>query len=151
MVGARTVASRITASLCPGPVSRRSFLEAGSLGLGMLGLGDYLKLRAADPAVGAALPDTSVIFVWLPGGPPHMEMYDMKPEAPAEYRGLFSPIATNVPGLQVCELMPRHAQCADRYTIIRSVAHEFADHGGGHKRFLTGRMPATPTGFVNDA
>lgn len=147
----RTVASRITAALCPGPVSRRSFLEAGSLGLGMLGLGDYLKLRAEQPGAGSTAPDTSVIFIWLPGGPPHMEMYDMKPEAPAEYRGLFSPIATSVPGLQVCELLPRHAQCAYRYTIIRSIAHEFADHGGGHKRFLTGRMPATPTGFVNDA
>ena len=64
---------------------------------------------------------------------------------------MFSPIATNVSGLEVCELLPRHAKCADRYTIIRSVAHEFADHGGGHKRFLTGRIPATPTGFVNDA
>ncbi|HCP11062.1 MAG TPA: DUF1501 domain-containing protein, partial [Planctomycetaceae bacterium] len=151
----RSSASRITASMCPGPVSRRSILEAGSLGLGMLGLGDVLKLRAEQPAagsgVGAGAAETAVIFIWLPGGPPHMEMYDMKPEAPAEYRGLFSPIATNVSGLDVCELLPLHAKCADRYNIIRSVAHEFADHGGGHKRFLTGRLPATPTGFVNDA
>lgn len=151
----RSSASRITASMCPGPVSRRSILEAGSLGLGMLGLGDVLKLRAEQPVagsgVGAGAAETAVIFIWLPGGPPHMEMYDMKPEAPAEYRGLFSPIATNVSGLDVCELLPLHAKCADRYNIIRSVAHEFADHGGGHKRFLTGRLPATPTGFVNDA
>ena len=143
-----------TASLCPGPVSRRSFLEAGSLGLGMLGLGDLLRLRAAEPASASPFspsPDTSVIFIWLPGGPPHMEMYDMKPDAPEEYRGVFRPIPTNVSGLDVCELLPLHARCADRYTIIRSIAHEFADHGGGHKRFLTGRMPATPTGFVNDA
>lgn len=80
-----------------------------------------------------------------------MEMYDMKPDAPIDYRGEFRPIRTNVPGLDVCELMPLHTKCADRYNIIRSVAHQFADHGGGHKRFLTGRDPATPTGFVNDA
>ena len=142
------------ASLCPGPVSRRSFLEVGSLGLGMLGLSDVLRLKAAasETATGPkSKPDTSVIFVWLPGGPPHMEMYDMQPDAPADYRGQFRPVATNVPGLDVCELMPRHTRCADRFNIIRSIAHEFADHGGGHKRFLTGRKPATPTGFVNDA
>lgn len=152
---------RTSSLLCPGPVSRRSFLEVGSLGLGMLGLSDVLRLHAAaaGPAEtsvvrrerGGAHADTSIIFIWLPGGPPHMEMYDMKPEAPAEYRGEFRPIATCEPGLDVCELLPLHARCADRYNIIRSVAHEFADHGGGHKRFLTGRHPATPTGFVNDA
>ncbi|HBN78845.1 MAG TPA: DUF1501 domain-containing protein, partial [Planctomycetaceae bacterium] len=65
-------------------------------------------------------------FVWLPGGPPHMEMYDLKPEAPSDYRGEYWPINTNVPGLDVCEHMPMHAQCADRYTIIRSISHEFA-------------------------
>ena len=140
-------------SLCPGPVSRRSFLEAGSLGLGMLGLSDLLRLRAQAAEVNSAAqtPNTSIIFIWLPGGPPHMEMYDMKPDAPEEYRGLFRPVPTNVKGMEVCELLPLHTQCADRFTLIRSVAHEFADHGGGHKRFLTGRHPATPTGFVNDA
>lgn len=144
---------RTTASLCPGPVSRRSVLEAGSLGLGMLGLSDMLRLRAetSQTRTASTAPDTSIIFIWLPGGPPHMEMYDMKPEAPEEYRGVFRPVRTNVRGLDVCELLPRHTTCADRYNIIRSVAHEFADHGGGHKRFLTGRQPASPTGFVNDA
>ena len=144
---------RTTASLCPGPVSRRSVLEAGSLGLGMLGLSDMLRLRAEtlQPRAASTAPDTSIIFIWLPGGPPHMEMYDMKPDAPEEYRGVFRPVRTNVRGLDVCELLPRHTTCADRYNIIRSVAHEFADHGGGHKRFLTGRQPASPTGFVNDA
>ena len=144
---------RTTASLCPGPVSRRSVLEAGSLGLGMLGLSDMLRLRAetSQTRTASTAPDTFIIFIWLPGGPPHMEMYDMKPEAPEEYRGVFRPVRTNVRGLDVCELLPRHTTCADRYNIIRSVAHEFADHGGGHKRFLTGRQPASPTGFVNDA
>lgn len=148
-----TNAPRRSVSMCPGPVSRRSFLEVGSLGLGMLGLSDMLRLKAqaAERTPGKPQEDTSIIFIWLPGGPPHMEMYDMKPDAPEEYRGLFRPVPTNVKGLDVCELLPLHTKCADRYTIVRSVAHEFADHGGGHKRFLTGRMPARPDGFVNDA
>ncbi len=80
-----------------------------------------------------------------------METYDMKPDAPSDYRGELRPIQTNVEGMDVCELFPMHAKIADKYNLIRSVAHGFADHGGGHKRFLTGRKPATPTGTVNDA
>lgn len=136
---------------CPGPVSRRSFLQVGSLGVGGLGLSELLRLRAEASPATASPPDTSIIFVWLPGGPPHMDTYDLKPDAPAEYRGVFRPISTNVAGMDVCELFPLHAGCADKYNLIRSVCHQFADHGGGHKRFLTGRLPAEPTGFVNDA
>jgi hypothetical protein len=146
-------ASRRASDHCAGPVSRRSFLQWGALGLGGLSLADAMRVRAAasgSPTSGHRDLDTSVIFIWLPGGPPHMETYDMKPDAPEEYRGLFRPIRTNVPGIDVCELLPLHAKVADRYTLIRSIAHEFADHGGGHKRFLTGREPAEPTGFVND-
>ncbi|OYW21716.1 MAG: hypothetical protein B7Z55_05520 [Planctomycetales bacterium 12-60-4] len=111
-----------------------------------------LQLREAQASqTGQVEPDTSVIFVWMPGGPPHMEMYDLKPDAPAEYRGEFRPIATTVPGLDVCELMPRHAKIAHKYNVVRSIAHQFADHGGGHKRFMTGRDPKTPVGFENDA
>lgn len=134
---------------CLGPVSRRSFLNAGTLGLGGLSMADLFRMRA-DAGEAIADQETSVIFIWLPGGPPHMEMYDMKPDAPLDYRGDFHPIRTKVSGLDVCELMPRHASCADKYSIIRSIAHNFADHGGGHKRFLTGRDPKQPTGFVND-
>ena len=136
---------------CPGPISRRSFLQIGSLGVGGFGLSDLLRLRAEAGPSTASAPDTSIIFVWLPGGPPHMDTYDLKPDAPAEYRGVFRPISTNVAGMDVCELFPLHARCADKYNLIRSVCHQFADHGGGHKRFLTGRLPAEPTGFVNDA
>jgi hypothetical protein len=137
---------------CPGPISRRSFLTIGTLGLTGLTLGDVLRLRAQAPAAQRPVaPDTSVIFIWLPGGPPHMETYDLKPDAPSEYRGDFRPIHTNVPGIDVCELMPLHARCADKYVLVRSVAHTFADHGGGHKRVMTGRLPATPTETVNDA
>lgn len=121
----------------------------GTLGVSGLSLSDVFRLRAAAGETNVA-PDTSVIFIWLSGGPPHMETYDMKPDAPVDVRGEFRPIQTNVPGIDVCELLPMHAKCADKYTLIRSVAHEFSDHGGGHKRFLTGRIPKEPTGFVND-
>jgi hypothetical protein len=131
-------------------LSRRSFLTAGTLGVGGLALSDFLRLRA-EAGKPKVAPDTSVIFVWLAGGPPHMETYDMKPDAPSDYRGLFSPIRTNVPGIDVCELLPMHTKCADKYTLIRSIAHTFNDHGGGSKRFMTGRIPDTPTGTKNDA
>lgn len=141
---------------CPGPLSRRSFLHHGALAGAGLSLADLLRLRAEASSRDASQPaaealDTSVILIWLPGGPPHMETYDMKPNAPSDYRGEFRPINTNVPGIDICELLPMHARIADQFTLVRSVAHEFADHGGGHKRFLTGRAPKTPTGFVNDA
>ena len=135
---------------CPGPTNRRSFLKAGVLGLSGLSLAEAMRLRAQAGATSAA-PDTSVILVWLAGGPPHMETYDMKPGAPEDYRGQFSPISTNVPGIDVCELLPMHAKIADKFTLIRSIAHKFNDHGGGSKRFMTGRIPDTPTGTLNDS
>ena len=100
---------------CAGPVNRRSFLQWGTLGLGGLSLADRLRLQATASEQNSNRQDTSIIFVWLPGGPPHMEMYDMKPNAPLDYRGAFHPISTNVPGLDVCEHMPLHAKCADKY------------------------------------
>ena len=147
--------------LCRGPVSRRSFLEAGALTAAGLGLSDFFRLRALGSlaASGSSTPartttapsDPAVIFIWLPGGPAHLDTYDMKPDAPSEIRGDFRPIRTNVPGIEICELFPRQAKLADKFNIVRSVSHEFADHGGAHKRFMTGRIPATPTEFVNDA
>jgi hypothetical protein len=136
------------AQLCPGPVSRRSFLQAGALAATGLSLGDLFRARAQADMNRQS--DTSVIFIWLPGGPPHMETYDMKPDAPADYRGEFRPIPTNVPGLDICEHLPLHAKLADRFSLVRSISHQFADHGGGHKRFLTGRDPLSPVDFVND-
>lgn len=138
--------------LCPGPVKRREFLTAGMLGVGGICLPDLFRMQARAADGGRVIDqETSVIFVWLPGGPPHMDMYDMKPNATSDYRGAFHPIPTNVAGLDVCELMPRHANIAHQYSVIRSVAHNFADHGGGHKRLMTGRIPLTPVDTVNDA
>jgi uncharacterized protein (DUF1501 family) len=138
------------ATLCPGPLSRRHFLKIGCLALGGFALNGLLPLRVAAKDGDHTGPDTSVILIWLPGGPPHMETYDLKPDAPAEYRGSFKPIRTNVPGIDVCELLPMHAKVAERFVLVRSICHAFSDHGGGHKRFLTGRDPLSPVGFIND-
>ncbi len=127
---------------CSGPVSRRGFLQIGSLGVGGLGLSDLLRLRAEASSAGLPESDTALIFVWLPGGAPHLETYDMKPEAPAEIRGEFKPIRTVVPGMEICELLPLHAKIADRFSLIRSISHTHSDHPGGHRRFLTGREPS---------
>lgn len=128
--------------VCPGPQSRRGFLQAGFLALGSLGLGDLLRLRAA--ARDESNSDTSIILIWLQGGPSHMETYDLKPQAPVDYRGEMRPIRTNVPGMEICELLPLHARVADKFTIIRSISHGFANHAGGAGRFLSGRDPLRP-------
>src|SRR5262245_38553944 len=142
---------------CPGPVSRRSLLTAGAAAFTGIGLADILKLQAkaadsADSAFRGAASggDPAVIFIWMPGGPPHMETFDMKPDAPEDYRGAFRPIKTNVPGIEICEHLPLLAKRADKYTLIRSISHEYADHGGGHKRLMTGRQPKEPTGTNNE-
>mgnify|MGYP001189287221 CR=1 FL=1 len=129
---------------CPGPVSRRSFLEVGSLALGGLTLPDLLQRRAEAREATGHDTDTAVILIWLQGGPSHMETYDMKPEAPVEYGGLLKPIATSAPGMNICELLPKHARVAHRFNVIRSIAHGFANHAGGAGRFLSGYNPLRP-------
>ncbi|HIF00109.1 MAG TPA: DUF1501 domain-containing protein [Planctomycetes bacterium] len=129
---------------CRGPVGRRSFLEVGSLLLGGLTLSDIVKARAQAESDSRKVADTSVILIWLQGGPSHMETYDMKPDAPIEYRGELLPIPTVVPGMDVCELLPLHAKVADKFNIIRSISHGFANHAGGAGRFLSGYNPLRP-------
>jgi hypothetical protein len=107
-------------------VSRRQFLRGAGLGLGGLMLGDLLRLRADDKAPRAK----SVIMVLLIGGPSHIDMYDMKPDAPLEIRGDFHPIATNVPGIEICEHMPRQAALADKLTIVRNMKFAGDNHSG---------------------
>jgi hypothetical protein len=135
---------------CIGP-NRRDFMKFGSVALASAGaLGVLPNMLRAGKSPDSTGNDPAVIFIWLPGGPPHQDTFDMKPDAPSEYRGAFKPIKTNVSGIEICEHLPKLARQADKYALIRSIAHTFADHGGGHKKFLTGRDPLQPTGFVND-
>jgi hypothetical protein len=106
---------------CDG-ISRRNFLKIGALGAGLT-LADLLRARASAAAQSTRSPSSSkaAILIYLPGGPSHMDMYDLKPEAPVEYRGEFRPIQTNVPGIQVCEHFPLQARMFDRLAVLRSV------------------------------
>ena len=120
--------------------SRRSLIKVGMLGAGF-GLGDYYRLAQAGHGQTG---DRSAVLVFLKGGPSHQDTFDMKPDAPAEYRGEFSPIRTNVPGMEICEHLPRLAKQADKYAIVRGISHNLADHGIGTSYLLTGNRP-TPT------
>ena len=123
---------------CDG-INRRSFLKIGAFGAG-LSLADMLRLRAAGSAAGSPSPSQkSAIMIYLAGGPSHIDMYDLKPDAPDEYRGEFKPIPTNVPGIQICEHLPRLAGHADKLAIIRSMTHNDVDHTSSTHFLLTGR------------
>ncbi len=101
--------------------SRRNFLRIGALGLGGMALPGLLRAEAAAGLRSASNSHKSVIMIFLPGGPSHQDMFDLKSDAPAEVRGEFRPLATNVPGIQISEHLPRLARLADKYSIIRSV------------------------------
>jgi Protein of unknown function (DUF1501) len=125
---------------CDG-VSRRGFLKAGVLGLTGLTLADTLRLRAARAAEGRPGRDTSVILIWKGGGPSHLDMWDLKPDAPVEYRGEFKPISTNVEGIQIGEHLPLSAKQMDKFTILRSVTHPDSGHESASHYLLTGYRP----------
>lgn len=110
-------------------VSRRDCLRIGALGIGGLTLGDLLR---AEDRSGAGSSQKAIINIHLAGGPSHQDLFDLKPEAPVEFRGQFNPIATNVPGIEICEHLPRLAQIADRYSIIRSLVGMVDDHSDHH-------------------
>jgi hypothetical protein len=118
-------------------VSRRELLCAGSLAVAGVSLADLLRIEAAAQEPVTA-PAKSVILLWLWGGPSHLDTFDLKPDAPVEYRGPYAPIATSVPGIQICELLPRLARRADRYAILRSMHAESNDHGIAGTIGLTG-------------
>lgn len=122
---------------CDG-LSRRSFLCVGGLGLGGLSLAEVLRRQAHARQAGPSPSRKSVILVWLAGGPSHLDMYDLKPGAPAEIRGEFRPIATNVPGVEISEHLPMQAQVMDRMAIVRSACHTNAGHGMGSQWMMTG-------------
>jgi hypothetical protein len=129
---------------CSGPQDRRFWLKVGGLNLGALTTGaaprtaQLLAAQASSGAGGEVDPDFSVILFWANGGPSHLDLFDLKPEAPTEYRGPFRPIATNVPGVEITEELPLLSGMADRFTLIRSLHHERGEHSGGTNRFLTG-------------
>src|SRR5437667_181397 len=106
-------------------LSRRRFLKIGSLGVGGLTLPGLLR---AEAAAGVRSSHKSVILIYLVGGPPHQDMFDLKPNAPQEFAGPWRPIATNVPDMQICEAFPRLATMADKLTIVRSLVGNQADH-----------------------
>jgi len=126
---------------CCDGMNRRSFLRVGFLGLAGLTLADHLRLKASAAERGQATRDTAVILLWLGGGPSHIDMYDLKPDAPAEFRGEFRPIATNVPGTRISEHLPHEARIMDKISVVRSATHTNAGHGMGTHWMLTGYVP----------
>jgi len=119
------------------PTSRRGFLQVGGLALGGLTLPGLLKLRAAEKQIPTSR-KKSVILIWQAGGPSHIDMYDLKPNAPAEVRGEFKPISTNVPGIQISEQLPLQARMFDKLSVVRSAFHTNAGHGMGSQWMQTG-------------
>jgi uncharacterized protein (DUF1501 family) len=128
---------------CCDSLGRRSFLQLGAAGLAGLGLPQLFQARDAAAKAGGPVKDTRVILLWLEGGPSHIDLWDMKPAAPAEYRGFWRPIATNVAGMQITEMFPRQARLADKFSIIRTLHHGDSDHIGAPHILLTGRVGPT--------
>lgn len=124
-------------------ISRRKTLQIGALSAFGLSLPELLKAEQTSKAHAGATSKKSVILVWMHGGPSQLDTFDMKPLAPSEYRGEFSPIASTLPGLDVCELLPEHAKIMDKCTVIRSFSHGNGDHWAAAHWMLTGRLGAT--------
>ena len=129
---------------------RRDFLQIGLHGALGLGLCDLLRLKsfgaATNPALSAAGRNVNCIMIWLDGGPSHYESFDPKPEAPAEIRGEFKTIPTAVSGVHFSECVPKLAQCADKFTVVRSICHKDPNHGGGNHYMMTGAPTPVPVG-----
>ena len=123
---------------CDG-VSRRDFLQIGVAGIAAVGLPELLRAKETSAGASKAGKDTSVILIWLDGGPGHLDMYDMKPDAPAEYRGIWKPIRTKVPGFDITELYPKQAKLTDKFSVVRSLHHDTGDHFAGGHRMLTAK------------
>lgn len=121
-----------------GGVTRRDLLRVGALGMGALTLPELLRARAAGAAQTGLAADTSVVWLFLPGGPSHLDTYDMKPDAPVDFRGPYLPISTRTPGFDICELMPRQAQITDRISLVRTLSHKDGNHGSAVHWVATG-------------
>src|SRR6476619_659174 len=123
-----------------GALDRRAFLVASGVGFAGLHLPSVLRSAPARPARAAR----SAILIWLSGGASHIDTWDMKPDAPVEYRGEFRPIATSASGVRLCEHLPRLARQAHHLAIVRSLGHYgrgTGDHHAGYYYNLTGHAP----------
>ena len=128
----------MTSRYCDG-IRRRDFIRVGMLGTTGMSLAGFLRLAAAGEVKDAKA--TSAIFINLAGGPSHIDSFDPKPEAPVEYRGEFGTIQTRVPGLALCEHLPKLAGCADKFALLRGVSHTLTEHQMGTKYMNTGNRP----------
>ena len=122
---------------CEG-TTRREFLKVGTLGAGALTLPSLLAARAAAKLAGQTVKDTSVVWIWLGGGPTHVETFDPKMTAPAEYRSVTGEASTNIPGVSIGGTFPKIASIADKMAFVRSFAHSNSGHGGGTHFVMTG-------------
>ena len=120
---------------CDG-IARRDFIRIGAMGVGGMTLANLLE---AEARAGIGSSHKAVINIFLPGGPPHQDMFDLKLDAPREIRGEFKPISTNVPGLQICEEFPRMARMMDKFTVIRSIVGATGGHDA--EQCMNGRSP----------
>ena len=127
------------------PADRRGFLQAGAVGALGLFVADWLR---ASPAAGRPRAK-SVIMIYNCGAPSHIDLWDMKPDAPEGVRGLFKPVATNVPGIQISELMPSMTRHADKLAIVRSVHHRHSSHNGGMHWSIVGRPYSRDDTLIN--
>ena len=132
--------------ICDG-VSRRGFLTIGGAAMGGLALNQILQREASAGIINS---HKAIINIYLPGGPPHIDMWDLKPDAPIEIRGDFKPISSNVPGIQICELFPKIASMMDKFAIIRTLCDSDGLHDGyqcmtGHKRSDRGPSNGWPS------
>lgn len=135
---------------CEG-MTRRDCLQLGLTALGAGGFANLLRLQAQAGEAGAASAvskrkPTSCILVWLDGGPSHYETFDPKPEAPAEIRGEFNPIHTNVAGIDFSQHLTKLAAITDKLAIVRSIQHNQGNHGAGNHYMMTGAPPRIPVG-----
>ena len=129
---------RACADFYRSPLSRRQMLQVGALGT--LGLSLPAALRA-EAQSGLKVRARSVIFLHQFGGPAHQDTFDMKPDAPAEARGEFKPIATSLPGINVCEWLPRLSRVMHHFTMVRTVSHRVSTHNSAAYYSLTGHRP----------
>lgn len=124
-------------------VTRREILRTAAIGAGLT-LTQFLRLRAAE---NSPTEKRGAIFIFMEGAPSHQDTFDLKPDAPVEVRGEFKPISTNATGVQICEHLPKLAQRADKFAVIRGITHNVADHGLAKKYLLTGNKASQTVSY----